>query len=141
MIQIDSDLYTVDLHLTDAEAGILLETAFDLMESRGQRGKAQEPEAVEIEPEAFDGPIILNGKAYSFFENSELRLIAKMTYLIRLADIVPDLAARAVYRDGEKYVELTTDSHQTVVTIPMHLDGLAILRRMIDAAQVLSELT
>ena len=140
MIQIDSDLYTVDLHLTDAEAGILLETAFDLIKSRGQRGKAQEPEAVEIEPEALDGMITVNATAKSAFDMSELALVGRMTYLIRFADIVPDLKAKAVCRDGEKYVELTTGSNQAVVTIPMHLDGLAILRRMIDAAQVLSEL-
>ena len=137
MIQIDSDLYTVDLHLTDAEAGILLETAFDLMEARGQRGKAQEPEAVEIEPEAFDGPIILNGKAYSFFEELELRLIAKMMYLIRFADIIPDLAARAVYRNGSKSIELTANFNHTVIEIPEHLDKLGILRRMIEAVQVM----
>lgn len=141
MIQIDSDLYTVDLHLTDAEAGILLETAFDLMESRGQRVKAQETETVEIEPEAFAGPITINAASNSAFDKSELALVARMTHLIRFADIVPDLKARAVYHDGRKYVELTTGSDQAVVPIPMHLDGLVILRRMIDAAQVLSDLT
>lgn len=137
MIQIDSDLYTVDLHLTDAEAGILLETAFDLMESRGQRGKVQETEAVEIEPEAFAGTITINAAANSAFDKSELALVGRMTHLIRFADIIPDLNAKAVYRDGVKSVELTDNWNHTVIEIPKNLDKLALIRRMIEAVQVM----
>lgn len=137
MIQIDSDLYTVDLHLTDAEAGILLETAFDLMESRGQRGKVRETEAVEIEPEAFAGTITINAAANSAFDKSELALVGRMTHLIRFADIIPDLNAKAVYRDGVKSVELTANFAHTEIEIPKNLDKLALLRRMIEAVQVM----
>lgn len=122
MIQINSDVYTADLHMSEAEAGILMETALDLMESRGQTGSQEEPRKISTEILAEEipvwGPYEIR-LASSCFTGGEWMFIGRTVYLLNEVPEFKGLRVMAYTRpDGERGLDMRLNNRRASVVLP-----------------------
>lgn len=120
--------YSVDAHLSDREAGTVLEYILDMMEERppepGTRTEEPVERATEILPEAFqyDGISVhvwVEESDCTFFTAGEIRMLARLIWLLRTEEIIPDLTANACVReDGARAVQLLTGDRTVYVEVP-----------------------
>ena len=138
MIRIDSDIYDMDIHnVSEEEAGILLEHALDLMEGRDPNNRTAELpiRATEVVPEPFLDDE--DEEIYPFFTGCEWSLISKVTHVLRVHGIVPDLKVRAYMYPlkQERGIKVSCGSGDSeMIPLDRGCGNLHILKVLVDMA-------
>ena len=144
MIQIDSDLYTVDLHLTDAETGMLLEYALDLMESRDANNQATDTEraakrSTEIFPDSFQVDATDPEEMEPYFDGGEWLFMAQLAHLINESGVLPDFNLMGFINEasGERGIEVESGKKSLEIPLNKGCGLFAIMAAVVTAVDTL----